>query len=298
MGAVVACSAWKRHITKTFSIKTISASKEGKVLKINFISEILVVLSAFLALLAIFYPWQFWEEINTANPSGYLFFNVWELASRQMIIATLLLLIFGIILSFLGSSVVGRGGKIMKAVACLFFLLSPIAYIAEIGSNGYPLIGNMNLLFGRTLYFQVTLGFFLPFVASLLMVASILTHRTEARRRPQTTSKDKSAAEALRNEVSIEDEMKELEEKHEAGEISQLDFQEHRKHMLPKLKIRKAELLNQAESLGLKATDFEKKKLSGELSREEYNSSIAEIESELKRIQEELDWIQKRTHDI
>jgi len=146
-------------------------------LKLNIIG----LISAILAFIAIVLPWYTvtyivsfnFSLVDFANLAGYIGPLAREI--QAAIYGALALLIIGGLLGLFGSFLIGRLGKSLLAFGGLLAIVSPIVFAAGLSSKGVPLFGSI----GPVSYF-LSAGFFLAFIAGILMFISMLRHPKEA----------------------------------------------------------------------------------------------------------------------
>jgi len=152
-------------------------------LKPNFIG----LISAILAFVTIILPWYSVSVyVITVN------FSLWDFASMGLggllgtaavqawfIWVALALVIVGGLLGLIGGFSIGKKGKTLLTLAGILLLLSPIIFAVGVVASGLPLFGSMGAdQYGASVY--VSFGFFLAFIAAILMFISLRKHPMEA----------------------------------------------------------------------------------------------------------------------
>jgi len=153
-------------------------------LKLN----VLGLISAIIAFISIFLPWYSFTYIVTFNFNLLDFANLagllagvpgTEALQTWFIWVALALLVIGGLLGLLASFIIGGKGKSLLAVGGILVLLSPIIFAGGLASIGFPLFGSISADLVSISFF-ISFGFFLAFVAAILMLISTRKHPTEA----------------------------------------------------------------------------------------------------------------------
>ena len=153
--------------------------------------NVIGLIAALIALISIILPWySFSYSFITVNLSLWDFMSGFGglglgaiTAQTGLLIGALALLVIGGLLGLLGNFIIGSRGKTLLAIGGILVILAPIMFAAALVSSGLPLFGSLSAG-DYTISVYISFGFFLAFIAAILMFISLRKHPMEAEAAP------------------------------------------------------------------------------------------------------------------